>query len=231
MERQKKREQKEKDILFFREMERNILSSLKRGNRIPGGDPPPIPSLIPEARIMKSIIPSEIPPKASNGPPSLVRTISGLDEAILQQFTVVPPQMTKSDRRSISSRPRDAHGRPPLNPVMTRSNSIPNTDSSVNSLEFSPEQNHPLLHRDESGELRGEAFLDGPMEDDGYDFDFSEKSELHQLQQNQPHVRRNTGGTIYVKSTMMNPDIKATIKVRKQCKFICLVYTVSNKIF
>jgi hypothetical protein len=32
------------------------------------------------------------------------------------------------------------------------------------------------------------------------------------------HVRRNTGGTIYVKSTMTNPDIKATIKC------VCGVY-------
>jgi hypothetical protein len=215
MERQKKQEQKDRDILFFREMERNILSSLKRGNRIPGGDPPPIPSLVPEERIMNSTVPKEIPSKIPTGQPSLVRTISGLDEAILQQFSVVPPQLTKLERRSMSSRPRDSHGRPPLNPVVTRSNSISN--SSDNSLELSPEQSerlHPLLHRDESGELRGEAFLDGPLEDDGYELEVTDKSVSHHTQQLQPHVRRNTGGTIYVKSTMMNPDIQATIKVR-----------------
>ena len=226
MERQQKREQKERDALFFKEMEHNILMALKRGQRIPCCDGVPQPSRHPCA-IKTTTTPSTTAVARS-------RTLSGMDEVLLQQFSV--PALVKQSQppavnQNTASKPRDAHGRPPLNPVSTLRASSTATSATTNattdgasmvhcnfsemSLEFSPEQmerNHPLT-REDSGELelRGVALLDGPLEDDDALCDVVE--DVPKNQQQSQHVRRNTGGTIYMKSTMMNPDIKATIKV------------------
>ena len=204
MERQQRREQKQKDLLFFKEMERNILTSLKHGHKIPCTDPAP---------------PKE---EIHTLPPVRARTISGMDEVLLQQFsTAAPAKQAKPATQNTSTRPRDAHGRPPLNPLSGGRPSLV-TNSSELSLELSPEQvdrSHPLrFSREDVGELelRGEALLDGPLDDDAYEVE-APKNQQH-------HVRRNTGGTIYLKTTMMNPDIQATIKV--SCDFLMLLRVV-----
>lgn len=198
LERQQRREQKQKDLLFFKEMERNILTSLKRGHKIPCTDPPP---------------PKE---ETHTLPPVRARTISGMDEVLLQQFSAgAPAKPSKPATQNTSTRPRDAHGRPPLNPSSGGRAALVTNPSEL-SFELSPEQmdrNHPLrFSREETGELelRGEALLDGPLDDDAYEME-APKNQQH-------HVRRNTGGTIYLKTTMMNPDIQATIKC------VCGVY-------
>ena len=219
-------------------MERNIVSSLKRGQRIPCCD-----VVVPQPSRHYSAIKTTTTNPARTAVPRS-RTLSGMDEVLLQQFSipapVKPPQPSQPpqvNHNNIApqSKPRDAHGRPPLNPVSmgrassssssaTAATTLPPSDEasllpfdlSERSLEFSPEKverNHPLT-REDSGELelRGVALLDGPLEDDDALCDVIEDGPKNQHQQHQ-HVRRNTGGTIYMKSTMMNPDIKATIKV------------------
>ena len=228
MERQQRREQKQQDVLFFREMERNILISLKRGQRIPCCDS--LPQL---ARHQSATTTTSAAPATSALPRS--RTLSGMDEVLLQQFSnpALLKQPQPHGNHTTASKPRDAHGRPPLNPLSMGRVSIATTTATATtnngasllpfnfsemSMEFSPElveRKHPLT-RDDSGEseLRGVALLDGPLEDDDALCDVVDDEPKNQLQQQ--HVRRNTGGTIYMKTTMMNPDIKATIKVSEK---------------
>ena len=218
MERKQKLEQRQQDKLFFQEMEQNILMSLRRGQRIPL-------SVAPEPAIQKPAATAIIPTTGTSAPRA--RTLSGMDEVLMQQFSMDAPIKQPQVNQYSNLRPRDAHGRPPLNPlpttrVTTMDSSALEVDSAMpfqDSLEFSPEQmdrRHPLT-RDDSGELelRGVALLDGPLEEDDAMCDAIECGSKIQQQQQRPHVRRNTGGTIYMKSTMMNPDIKATIKVSR----------------
>jgi hypothetical protein len=212
LERKKKDEKKKLDRIFFQEMEQNIYRSLARGELIPG-----IPTvqrdkvdLDTTTKVIQKHPEQTIPyaPRA--------RTISGMDDVLLQQLST---GNSCAQRNPVTPKTRrDAHGRPPLpgrHVIEHR-----------NSLEFSPEEtrseknsesDHPLLMREESelgAELRGVALLDGPIleeqvnKDDGID--------ISRQNPQQSHVRRNTGGTVFVKSTMMNPDVEATIKVSAQ---------------
>ena len=62
--------------------------------------------------------------------------------------------------------------------------------------------------------LAGEHLLDGPLNSEITSLSSGENKATN----NKNHIRRNTGGTIYVKSTMANPDVEATIKC------VCGVY-------
>ena len=209
MERRQRHEKKRMDRLFFKQMEQNIRDNLKNGNVSPGV----VLAEEKEEKAQQQQQQQQQPPL-----PPRARTISGMDEIMLQEALGAPAFKTQQQQQHNSSvmiPRRDAHGRPPLNPA--RLNTLP----SELSLEFSPEQSdrvsqHPLVSREESYaslssgfqselDLRGEALLDGPMDEDVY--------EVADLHKNQQHVRRNTGGTIYAESTMMNPDVQATIKV------------------
>lgn len=208
IERKQRQEKKKQDRLFFKQMENNIYQSLAKGQVIPGIQ-------FKKLEIQPDEVDSERPP------PCRARTISGMDESLLQELNKT------NDNVSNPGVLRDAHGRPPL-----PDRRFYKSNSSV-SLELSPEDasrksdgylsnedDHPLLNDYETdpydGSLHGEKLLDGPIIDDADDSMHFQSTESQQ--QVQHHIRRNTGATIYAESTMMNPDIEATIKC------VCGVY-------
>ena len=209
LERKKKDEKKKLDRIFFREMEQNIYRSLARGQLIPGI--PTVQTDKVDLDTTTKVIQKQPEQTIPDAPRA--RTISGMDDVLLQQLST---GNSCAQRVPVAPKTRrDAHGRPPLpgrHVIQHR-----------NSLEFSPEEtrseknsesDHPLLMREESepgAELRGVALLDGPILDEQVDKD--DGIDISRQNPQQSHVRRNTGGTVFVKSTMMNPDVEATIKV------------------
>jgi hypothetical protein len=206
MEKRLKEEKRRQDKLFFAEMERNIIKSLEKKECIPGLEQTSEDLKIPST-------PADETPSIE-GTKQRVRTISGMDESLLAQLYIGPKPVVptaavvpKKPSTSTTTAPLvDIRGRPPL-PRRPSSR-----DTAADSMTLSPDDcdaKYPdLTRRDSEGaELAGEKLLDAPINEDvklGGD-------EQGALQRN--HVRRNTGGTIYVKSTMTNPNIKATIKV------------------
>lgn len=208
MEKRLKQEKRRQDKIFFKEMELNIYKSLEKKERIPG------------VSDSKEI---EIPSTPADETPSIegtkqrVRTISGMDESLLAQLKIGPKPATptttvattvsKKVSSTSTTAPADVRGRPPL-PRRTAST------SRSDSMSLSPEErdaNFLELARQDSdagAELAGEKLLDAPINED-----VKLGGEAGAAVQMKNHVRRNTGGTIYVKSTMTNPNIKATIKV------------------
>jgi len=190
MEKRKKMEKRRQNRQFFKDMEQNIYQSLARNELIPG-------------------VSLDSPTMVAAEPPRgrAVRTISGMDEALLQELK----QQEKED--AVVVKRRDEHGRPPLPTRQT---------PELISLEFSPDQ-HERKTADgteaDTMELRGEHLLDGPIDEE---FEMEEphlSQPSHGSNQHQHHhVRRNTGGTIRFQSTMTNPNIEATIKC------VCGVY-------
>lgn len=205
-----KEEKKRQDRLFFKEMERNIYASLAKKEIIPG---------VKAECVRLPTTPAEETPSIP-ATKQRVRTISGMDEALLAQLKIGPVPVVHVDTSAVqrkqsssasSTAPVDIRGRPPL-PVRR----VSSREASIaHSMSFSPEEcdskYSDVLERHDSdagAELAGEKLLDAPI---------NENVKLGG-EGNAPlpknHIRRNTGGTIYVKSTMTNPDIKATIKVR-----------------
>ena len=184
-------EKRRQDRQFFRDMEQNIYNSLSRKEVIPGVsvDSP-------------HVVAAEPHPRGRT-----VRTISGMDEALLQELKQEEEVVVKRRTK------RDEHGRPPL-PTRQSQTQTP--------LEFSPDQQERKTSdgtEADTMELRGEHLLDGPideeleMEEADLPQQQSPPPPQQQEQQQQHHVRRNTGGTIRFQSTMTNPNIEATIKV------------------
>lgn len=151
--------------------------------------------------------------------PARIRTISAMDQVMIEALKEEPT--TKVSPVLPASRPlRDAHGRPPLPSGRARLPAFPSHGSSI-SLELSPEESGyekyqmPQSSCEETTEtLRGEALLDSLLDDGPLEQDIKLEAAPYASKSMQNHVRRNTGGTIFVKSTMMNPNIEATIKVR-----------------
>ena len=147
-------------------------------------------------------------------PPSLrVRTISAMNEKLLAQVQTADNILPKSsslheDRPAASA---SVEGRPPLpqrRPMQQeesnerqahKSRAMAATDSETSSSSLSS-------LADADG-LRGEALL----EDSSSSLD-SLTTSATKTSTPPSHVRRNTGGTIYLQSTMDNPDVQATIK-------------------
>jgi len=207
IERKQREEKKKQDRLFFKQMENNIYQSLSRGQVIPG------------IQFKKlEIQPDEVDPERP--PPCRARTISGMDESLLQELNKTHNKVSKP------SILRDAHGRPPLPDRRSYSYSSlslelsPEDESRKSDGYFSNEDDHPLLNADDNdqydGSLHGEKLLDGPIIDDSDESMHFQSAESQQ--QVQHHIRRNTSATIYAESTMMNPDIESTIKC------VCGVY-------
>ena len=180
-------------------MERNIYKSLERKERIPGVPAPQQQQLLPQ-----ETLPDQQP---------RVRTISGMDENLLMELSapkkpksILKSTMTPSTSTTATTATTTT-GRPPL-PKARQTSREDSDDTFCLSPDEAREKFPPLTHRDSELELAGEHLLDGPIDESiGLDG-------LAENANNKAHVRRNTGSTIYVKSTMTNPDIQATIKVR-----------------
>lgn len=219
LERQRRQEKKAEDRAFFLEMENNIRAALEAGELVSGftGDSP-------RTIAAPLLDEQEMGYPNNHHKPARIRTISGMDQVMVEALKerVPKPATTTQVQRPL----RDAHGRPPLPSGRARSFGITSSGSS-SSLELSPEDSRPpkpslrAFTTDESAEsLRGEALLDCLMDDGPLEQDvkLDTKPGLSRPQSLQNHMRRNTGGTIFVKSTMMNPNIEATIKC------VCGVY-------
>jgi len=234
LERQRRNEKKMQDDIFFKQMEQNIYQNLENGRVIPG---PNLSKVEMFSRHADEEQPDQLPPCRP-------RTLSKMEECLLLELSQDSSEPNSPLIPIVNSR-RDAHGRPPLPDRRTNQSESSSPVASIISLELSPEETktkydyyeeeavspteqHPLSfshdHVDEtdpSDPLRGEALLDGPIIDDADDsmhFHGTQHQEQPPLQPLQLHVRRNTGGTIYAESTMMNPDVEATIKC------VCGVY-------
>lgn len=112
MEKQKKAQRRKRDRLFFQEMEKNILKSLRRGEMVPG---------IPKARLEPSGPPLE-PRNANPLGARNFRTLSRMDDTILAELRhdVVTPEefdraLAQSNSKRTGTKPRStSRGRPPL---------------------------------------------------------------------------------------------------------------------
>lgn len=122
--------------------------------------------------------------------------------------------MMEMQHKRVSSRSSSSSsslGKPPL-PVRNTSTSF------QGSMELSPDDTlsqrkepESTLRRVDSG-LVGEQLLEEPIIESLPELNCGKRSPSN------GHMRRNTGGTIYLKNTMTNPDIQATIKC------VCGVY-------
>jgi Cyclin, N-terminal domain/WW domain len=240
-ERRMREELKRKTREFFAEMERNIQQSLLRKERIPGipantnlaslmtvlrKSTSPIAnqpllnakSFTPQRSLEPPVSDTPQPHELTKPPPARIRTISSMNEGILAQ--VSSRSVTPTNDETSSSRARNAgssdgvsvtrEGRPPMAPPRMRTSSRDNVlptrpRSAVSSA--SPETG-------DDDDLAGEGFVSTPVV-------LSNKTPAEEGQPpsvprpsaiSQTHSRRNTGGTIYVQSTMSNPDVDNTIK-------------------
>jgi hypothetical protein len=211
MEKRAREEKKRLDKLFFKEMECNIYASLKKKESIPG---------VTASVALPSTPAAETP--SIEGTKQRVRTISNMDETLLAQLFIgnKPPASTTlpvvpKKTTTVNAPPVDVRGRPPL---PRRSTSVTRVDS----MSLSPDETRQdgkefrELDRHDSDLLAGEKLLDAPILNENVSIGGEDNGIA--VVQVKNHVRRNTGGTIYVKSTMTNPDIKATIKC------VCGVY-------
>jgi hypothetical protein len=195
-------------------MESNIRQSLSRGELLP---------TIPRAKMEK-----EGPPQEPL--PARVRTISGMNEQLLAEL--------RDDNENTNRSPRGApvEGRPPLpqrravqssKDEPLKHNAAFHADTREDTPEVFMEKDGSKSPVDE--DLQGEFLLDEPLLDDGAAQDLHMNNSSDSMSNGNSsmiarppaltiHKRRNTSGTVFVKSTMENPDIQATIKC------VCGVY-------
>lgn len=234
IEKLQKKEHRKKQEIFFCEMETNLLSSLARGEIVPG-----------MCNIEKQGPPQE---PLYDLPKPRIRTLSAVNEHLLAQMSQQQQKQDEMPQRlpqpaiytSTSTSP--IQGRPPLpslrsTPKVTevpkvQQNSTASVTrntpsySSMDSLELSPEENNDtksVITAAEADLLRGIDLLDEGGSDKQKQLNPTEcctnsntknipkKLALHQ------HVRSHTAGRV-VHDTMERPDIDATI----DC--VCSVY-------
>ena len=208
-ERKQKIERRKRDRIFFDEMEKNIMKSLERGDIIPGVKE------VPEAGS-----PNEPLPKTR------VRTISGMDDVLLAELRddlnvgdrVKPPEKRILEKPTLGTRQSSATGRPPLPSNRSKRNTS-STDED-DDLQLSPDIEVKPKQAAPSPQLTGEKFLDAPIHNESQWNDIGKEmlGVNNALSPPPGHARRNTGSTIYLQHTMINPDIQATIKC------VCGVY-------
>jgi hypothetical protein len=233
MERMAKAERRRRARKFFDEMEKNLVKSLERGELIPG---------IPRDETKDEGSPKEPLPKTR------VRTISGMDDflladlrgddylqdddtaktGMLQQKPTQPRLTCAIPTKNAPKSSASMAGRPPLPSARQSSGRTLQKNEEEDDLQLSPDiDDEKTKHRPvqqpssqlRDRELTGVQFLDAPIHND------SEWRQIgthvnpeKELSPPPRHSRRNTGGTIYLQHTMINPDIKATIKC------VCGVY-------
>lgn len=231
MEKQRRAQRKKSDRQFFQEMEKNILRSLARGEVVPG---------IPNVRLEPTGPPLE-PRNANPLGARNFRTLSRMDDTILAELrddVITPEEFDRAMSQQTSKRilPRssnnDTRGRPPLpgqsqnrTADRSRSRSRSNRAAEDNKSQVkdassgTSRRNQTSSNNQRAGDnpagpdgLAGEHLLDGPIEAE------IQALAVKSVGAMKNHVRRNTGGTIYVNGTMSNPNVDATIKC------VCGVY-------
>ena len=211
-ERHLKREKRKRDRAFFRDMENNILSSLARNQLIPG-----IP--VANKQTPNSVVETPVKDHTSSTSSKYkhsVRTISGLDERVLASLSNKTEDIPTRDTADMARRPHVARnrahtkgndqsleGRPPLH--RRRSDVLIDCEQSSDETRCSPDRSAVDTASNREN-VKDEARVPPPTCSNEPNGPMS------------AHLRRNTGGTIFVRSTMINPDVKATIKC------VCGVY-------
>ncbi|KAL7568497.1 hypothetical protein ACA910_012204 [Epithemia clementina (nom. ined.)] len=216
--RQVKRERRRKDKAFFKKMERNILASLARGELIPGVVPAKVWLVVPPQppQTEQTIATTAIRHNNNNnntGGGSRVRTISGMDERVLASLQI---SSSNNNTHTTSTLGTTTPGH-----VLALRHSPPESRDPAHSYhdhrQF--EGRPPLPQQRSLRSTRGAPPLEiksSRSKEEQCKPEALPKQQM--LSNNNSHVRRNTGGTIYVNSTMTNPDVKATIKC------VCGVY-------
>ena len=217
IEKEKKKERRRVARQFFDEMEKNIMDSMSRGDVIPGvaSTETKTEEEAPKDTFSKSHMRKH------------VRTISAMHGISLEELgtnikTSRQDQHNSSrpkSQESTAPKPRGQNsalmGRPPL-PVRGSSHgSTANQKRGMNSDHKSSPQRMGENVEKQVGE-KTTAVFDGknPLTESVR----CKKNKMHREQQNKTskssrgHTRRNTEGTIYLETTMTNPDVKATIK-------------------
>ncbi|GKY99537.1 hypothetical protein MPSEU_000907800 [Mayamaea pseudoterrestris] len=225
IERHQRKQQKKELQKFFREMEHNIRESLDRGEFIPGvASDESLSGGTPQEPLLQSVDTSPLPPHDA----LRIRTISCMNEKLLAQVqtadNILPKVQTDSEQQptqgpASNNKTALVEGRPPLaqrRPSQATAEESVAAAAATTTLADSAtgieDLSIPSSPTDASDALRGESLL---LEDSSSSLEGSfSNTQLAPL----AHVRRNTGGTIYVQTTMDNPDVQATIKA------ICGVY-------
>jgi len=175
-----------------------------------------------------------------------IRTISAMNEQLLAELQQPQPSQQQNGgatsaavynghHQSNAAAAHNHHqppsstvhqeGRPPLMPPRQQQQAKPgidpNASGSQDSMDLSPDNVEPKRQPSSADDLRGEKLLDAPILEASLptsDLKNHDPQRQQQQQQQLQHIRRNTGGTIYMQSTMENPDVDATIKC------VCGVY-------
>ena len=223
MEKQQRKERRKRDRIFFAEMEQNMRVYFADGRLTKDYTAEELANLV--GGPPKEPLALQIPTKQQR-----IRTISAMDEHMLAQVDVdghtpSSKSITSSKQKARPHLPTNppqslipVPGRPPLPSQRQSASSIPvvsSPDESQNShrqydrwdsLELSPDNPHAQIS---SPELQGMRLLD--------DSPINGQSGEEERQP-QGHIRRNTGNTMFVNSTMTSPDIQGTIRC------VCGVY-------
>lgn len=219
-----RQEKREKDAMFFREMEQNLHSSIGRGELIPG--------IRRERTIDQTPMQSNMETSQKS---KHVRTISRMDGRICFQELGDQRSVQGSSHKALNQQHQllqqkpsaptlqlNQSGKPPLprTAMIAKGNSM--ELSSPEEDESSPEKKNissmpapPPVRMDSGLSLDGETLIDAPMQ---VAYDVPELNPTSQVRSQAGHARRNTGGTIFLDNTMTKPDIQATIKC------VCGVY-------
>lgn len=228
-ERRQKLERRQRDAAFFKEMERNILNSLERGELIPAVSSKTCPvsdssNSIEASRNASSPVRGTSMPferqkedNCINIPSTRIRTISAMDEVLLAELRV--DELLKNQVESVSTK----SGRPPRPTGSSRGRVIVGNlpDGSSAQLELTPDPTSKVKFSEEDitshlvpaheESLVGERLLDNPIHDEGVMIAEISTIEPSGAIPRAQHTRRNTGGTMNVQNTIYNPNIQATI--------------------
>jgi Cyclin, N-terminal domain len=243
MEKQKKSQRRKQAKLFFQEMEKNILKSLSRGEMVPGipkaklepSGPPLEPrnanrnfrtlsrmddTILAELRddvvspaefdrAMQATRNKQQPRSSSRGRPPLPGPSRSMERSQVRSRSRSRQQRldtTSSEHREPSV----------LDPTGARTSKA---IALVPSRHRPPPKGRPPSIAEQPESLAGEHLLDGPIQPEIQSLKEPDApADMMNVNANKNHVRRNTGGTIYVNGTMSNPDVEATIKC------VCGVY-------
>lgn len=213
-EKEQKEEKRKQATQFFREMEQNILESMRKGELIPG---------IPVVDTKEQGPPLEPEVQSSQGH---VRTISTMDGSLFfadlgdhrndVKATKKQGRHEKKLKATPSHQPLPKNlkkGRPPLPINSSRTKMDPVELPTVEQRRIANRISR-LPQQQADSKRDGEQLLDAPLQSECDLTDLGLPTSTPQSS----HTRRNTGGTIFLQSTMTKPDIQATIKC------VCGVY-------